>query len=133
MAKLKSYDPTQVTAVVGALLVAHEGIEAGYDEEEWDFGAGIQGEAVRSKNANRLGTILIRVLQTSDDNRSLSLFQKAGQLLPILIKDFNGDSVHAMSEGTIVDLPKKTYTKTGTEVNEWKIRGIMTGIVGGND
>lgn len=133
MAQQKSYDPTEVAVVVGALLVAHEGCEASYDEEEWDFAAGIQGEAVRSKNANRLGTIIVRTLQTCDDNQSLTALQKAGQLIPILIKDFNGDTVHAMAEGTIVDLPKKTYAKTGAEILEWKVRGIMESNIGGND
>lgn len=129
----KTYDPKQVAVVVGAALIDFESVEIGYDEEQFDFNVGVQGEIVRSKNANRLGTCLIRVLQTSYANLSMNALQKLGVTIPILIKDFNGMTVHAMGEGTIVDLPKKTYAKTGAELNEWKVRGELFAVIGGNE
>jgi len=131
--RLKAYDPTQVIAIIGGIPVPHEGIECGYDEEQYDFFAGVQGEPVRTKNANRLGTIIVKVLQSNEANDGLSTAQALGALVPVFIKDFNGTTLHAMAEGTIVDLPKKTYTKTGDQVNEWKVRGVITtAFIGSN-
>lgn len=131
--KLKAYDPTQVIVVIGGVPVPHEGVEVGYDEEQYEFTVGVQGEPVRTKNANRLGTVLVKVLQTNPANDALSTAQAAGLLVPVLIKDFNGTTLHMMAEGTIVDVPKKTYGKTGDQVNEWKVRGVLTtAFVGSN-
>ena len=129
----KTYDPTQVKVTVGTNLIGFEKVTCGFEDKKWKLFAGVQGEAVRSKSANRLGTIVVGILQTSTDNDLMSMAEAAELLLPIMVKDFNSSTcIHMMAEGTIIDQPKKTYNAEGKEVLEWEIMGVMSSFTGGN-
>jgi hypothetical protein len=133
MNEVKTYDPGQVSLIVGGSIVkSWNKIAVAKDEDDWTFSAGTSGEVTRTRNLNRLGAITITLPQTSQDNGILSAFSLAGGLLSCIVKDVSGTSLHVMPEGTVVKPADSEYGKESGE-REWSIKGsIVEMTVGGN-
>ena len=133
MNEVKTYDPSQVSLIVGgSILKSWNKITVAKDEDSWNFSAGTQGEVTRTRNLNRLGTLTINLPQTSSDNGTLSAFAVTGALLSCIVKDGSGRSLHVMPEGTVVKPASSGYGKEAEE-REWAIKGsIVEMTVGGN-
>jgi hypothetical protein len=132
----KTYDPGSVTITVGITKMDNwDEVRVAFDEDGWTFTSGTQGEATRTKNRNRLGTITITLPQTSIDNNKLSYWAFSGLTVPVIVKDNNGTSVGTMLNGTVVKFPDQEFGKeSGTR--EWTIKGKLSigpyvGWVGG--
>jgi len=119
----KTYDPTVVAVILGAsAMTSWNEVEVAMNEEGWFFNSGTTGEDTRSKNANKLGTIMLRMPQSSDDNDVLSAAYAIGSTINITIKDNNSRDLYIMPAGTIKKMPDVTYGKESGEV-EWPIEG----------
>jgi hypothetical protein len=130
---VKTYDPGQVSLIVGGTIIkSWDKIAVAMDEDDWSFAAGTSGEVTRVKNLNRLGAITIALPQTSADNAVLSAFRVSGALLPCIVKDASGNSLHVMPEGTVVKPADSEYGKEAAQ-REWMVKGAITEMtVGGN-
>jgi hypothetical protein len=132
---VKTYDPSQVSVIIGGSIIkSWETVKAGRDNDRFKFTEGTSGEVTRTKNASLMGTITLTLPQASADNATLSAFEVAGTLIPCMVVDKGGTSLHTMPEGTIVKVPDAEYGKdAGTR--EWIIKGEITdpSIVGGNN
>ena len=133
MNEVKTYDPGQVSLIVGGSIIkSWNTIAVAKDEDDWSFAAGTTGEVTRTKNLNRLGAITITLPQTSQDNGVLSAFAVTGGLLSCIVKDASGRSLHVMPEGTVVKPADSEYGKESGE-REWMVKGsIVEMTVGGN-
>jgi hypothetical protein len=89
---ITTYDPKNVTITVNGVYVTGLGesmIEITKDENSYETKVGAQGDVVRTKVHNPLGTIKITLQQTSPQ---LALFDKlanSGQMVPISIISAN--------------------------------------------
>ncbi len=133
MNEVRTYDPGQVSVIVGGTIIkSWNTIRVAKDEDDWTFNAGTSGEVTRTKNLNRLGGITLTLPQTSQDNAVLSAFSVAGGLLSCIVKDASGNSLHVMPEGTVVKPADSEYGKESGE-REWMVKGsIVEMTVGGN-
>jgi len=133
MGEPKTYDPTQVSVIVGGSIIkSWNTITAAREEESWMMTVGTQGEATRTKNANKMGSITLVLPQASVDNAILSAYEISGAQISISIIDKSGVSLHSMPEGTVAKTPDAEYGKEAVE-REWIIRGnLPIHVPGGN-
>lgn len=131
--EVKTYDPDQVSVIVGGTIIrSWNKVAVAKDEDSWNFSAGTTGEVTRTRNLNKLGAITITLPQTSQDNAFLSAFHVSGALLSCTVKDGSGRSLHVMPEGTVVRPANSDYAKESGE-REWVVKGsIVEMTVGGN-
>ncbi|MHA6481062.1 phage structural protein [Paenibacillus sp. strain BS8-2] len=83
-----TYDAKTVTVTVGGVYITGFGesmIEAEKDEENYTVTVGAQGDTVRSKVNNPLGTITMTLLQSSPQVAYLDDLAASGTLVPISI------------------------------------------------
>jgi len=131
----KTYDPSLVSVIIGGSIIkSWEAVKAGRDNDKYKFTERTSREVTRTKNASLLGTITLTLPQASQDNATLSAFEVAGALIPCMIMDKGGTSLHTMPEGTVVKMPDAEYGKDSGS-REWTIKGelIEPSIVGGNN
>jgi len=130
---MKNYNPKEVTLIIGGRIIkSWNTVRVAMDEDEWTFTAGTTGESTRTKNANKLGSLVITSPQASEDNAFMSAFQASGTLIPCSVVDKSGTSIHVMAKGTVVKMPDAEYGKEAGE-REWTVKGdIETNLVGGN-
>lgn len=133
MGDTKTYDPTQVVVVVGGSIIkSWNSVTAARDEENFMMTVGTQGEATRTKNANKMGVITLVLPQASVDNLVLSLSWNQGTQISVSVVDKSGVSLHVIPEATITKAPDAVYGKEAGEL-EWLIRGnLSVHTLGGN-
>jgi hypothetical protein len=129
-----TYSSDDVSVIVGATIITDfEEIAVTQDEDSWSFSAGSSGEVTRSKNSNKLGSIAITLMQTKREQLQLVALQESDALIPVVIKDNNGASIHVITEATLVKAPDANYGKTEAQTRVWTFKGKLTAnIVGGN-
>ena len=67
---MKDYALGEVSVIVGASIIeSFNKVSVELGEESNTFTTGSTGESTRTKNANRMGTILLTMPQTSSDNK----------------------------------------------------------------
>ena len=127
MAKAKTYDSSKVSVIVGPtpLTGLAEGSFVTVEREDslWTKRVGRDGEVARSKSSNKSGKISIKVMQTSSANATLNVYYQLDELsnsgiVPILIRDGSGLSLHAAAEAWIEKIPKTEYGKDSGDI-EW--------------
>lgn len=138
---MKTYDPSQVSIVIGGHTLS--GFADGTfvtvvrDEDSWSLAIGTDGEGARAKSNNKSGTITVTLLQTSDSNRILSDFALADELsnsgvFPLLVKDASGNSLYT-AETAWVQKPADSEFAREVGNREWTIRTDNLQVyVGGN-
>lgn len=133
MGDTKTYDPSQVVVVVGGSIIkSWNTVTAARDEESFMFTNGTQGEATRTKNANKMGVITLVLPQASVDNLVLSLSWNQGTQISVSVVDKSGASLHVIPEATVTKSPDAVYGKEAGEL-EWLIRGnLSVHTLGGN-
>lgn len=128
MTAVKTYSPAEVALVVGGVPVENfTSIKISYDNDRVKITEGSGGEATRTINVSKMGTIEIELPQTTGANAllsgqdqlfkssvlssmipfNISLFEDA--MIPILVKDNKGFSEHVMNQATLVKAPDATY------------------------
>lgn len=129
---MQTYTPKDVNIIVGTTIVDDwETVSVVKDEDDNTFDTGADGEVSVTENANDLGTFTITCPQTSKTNLVLSAFGKSA-VLPIVIRDKSGSSLHAATKAKRIKPPDAEYGKEkGTRA--WSYRGKLDiNIIGGN-
>ena len=133
MGDTKTYDPSQVSVIIGGSIIkSWNTVTAARDEENFMMTVGTQGEATRTKNANKMGVITLVLPQASVDNLILTGFFNLGTQISVSITDKSGVSLHVIPEATVTKSPDASYGKEAGEY-EWLIRGnLSVHVLGGN-
>ena len=131
---LKTYIPGEMSVIVGVAIINNfTSLDVEYDEDWWNWDVGSGGEATRTKNSSRLGTIKVEVPQSHESNLVMSTAANLDATVNTSVTDPNGFSAHLISEGTLTRIPNAGYAKTESGQREWNIKGILDiNIVGGN-
>lgn len=107
------------------------------DEQAYTKVTGADGSVSRSKSANRAGTIVITIKQTSPSNDVLSGFMIADEqgnngVVPVLVKDTNGTTLCYSSAAWVQQAPDSEFSKEISE-REWTMDCARIDMfVGGN-
>lgn len=138
---LKTYNAHEVSVIVGGRsitgFVEGDAITVERENDSWTDSVGINAEVTRSGSNDKRGTVTLRLQQASEDNEYLSSLAIADELtktgvVPVLIRDANGLSIHASEESWITKPASATYAKESGE-REWMIRcARLDTFVGGN-
>jgi hypothetical protein len=101
---ITTYDPKQVVvSFLGNLLTGYAAgsfVTATRAADTFTLHVGADGEAVRTRSANRSGTVTVRLVQTSPANDFLAAAAAADELSgagvgPIFVKDLGGRTLAA--------------------------------------
>ncbi|OPA77512.1 DUF3277 domain-containing protein [Paenibacillus selenitireducens] len=104
---MNTYDPKDVTVVVGGTYLtgfSEDMVEAEKDEDNYETKVGAQGDVIRTKVNNPLGTITLTLLPTSPQVAYMDKLANTGALVPVSV-------IHS---GT----PKETITVTESFVKK---------------
>ncbi|UVI28168.1 DUF3277 family protein [Paenibacillus spongiae] len=88
MSQATTFDAKAVTVTVGGVYLtgfADSMVEIEKDEDNWEVKVGAQGDTVRTKVNNPLGTISVTLLQTSPQVAYLDRLANTGELVPISV------------------------------------------------
>ena len=81
---------------------------------------GADGKGVMVINPDKSGTIVIRLKQTSLSNRVLTFLEATSAIFPVIVKDTNGDSLHAGAKAFVSSMPASSYAQE-LNAREWTI------------
>ncbi|MFF0831023.1 phage structural protein [Brevibacillus sp. NPDC003359] len=107
MSKAATYDPKDVTVTVDSVFLtgfSEDMVEVEKAENNYETKVGAQGDAVRTKINNPLGTIKVTLLPSSPQVAYLDKLANSGKLVPVSV-------IHS---GT----PKETTTTTEAYVTK---------------
>ena len=128
----KTYSPGDVSLIIGGSIVKFDAVTVERNEDKNTMSVGTQGEVTRTKNLSNLATITVVLPQSSSNNAILSAFEIANSIVPILVKDNGGLSLHTMPEGVITGVPGSEYGKEVTD-RTWIFQGdLPVNVIGGN-
>ncbi|GBF73053.1 hypothetical protein PA598K_01338 [Paenibacillus sp. 598K] len=85
---VSTYDPKDVTTIVKGTYLTGYGedlVTVAKDEENWSTAVGAQGDVVRSKVNNPLGTVTVTLQQTSPQCAFLDRLANSEELFPISV------------------------------------------------
>jgi hypothetical protein len=125
---MKTYDPKQVQVVVGGVPIQGYAdgtfIRVGRRNVAWEMVTGADGESARAKSNDNSGFIEIELMQTSSSNQHLSNIANADELsnagvVPIMVKDNSGFSLHVSEQSFIEKKPDAAYAKTN-QTRVWR-------------
>ena len=129
---VQSYSPGNVIAWVGLTLVSQwDSITVTRDKPRWRIVEGMYGQIARSRIDSNLATITIVVPQTSTSNAYLALTEEltsgdmhVDTVVPVVISDLWGGSLHVMTKATIMKQPSISYGKD-PKSRTWVFRGNL--------
>lgn len=143
MADMKVVDLDQQVITLGSIRALGwaegDSMTIAFDGPAYNYVAGGDGEAVRSKNFNRSAVITLRLMQSSQVNDLLSALHAADYLapngagvVPFQWKDLQGTTQLGGKQCWIEAPPNPTLGPTG-QAREWTLRiHKLEGIYGGN-
>lgn len=139
----KLYDPASVIVSFGPNVMSGFAddtmVRVERDEDTFTKKVGVDGECTRTRNMNRCGSITVMLMATSAANLVLSALHNIDELspngasiLPILVKDTKGNTLHTALSAWIRKPPvSETAKEVGTR--EWVLdTGPMVNVEGGN-
>lgn len=124
---LKTYDPKKVSVIVGGKQITGFAetsmVTAAYDEDHYAKVAGVDGEVTRSKSNNPMGSVTLRLMQTSASNGWLQTLRRMDKesdagVVPVLIRDAGGNDLVICREAWVRKTPDMVREKTAQE-QEW--------------
>ncbi|TQR29392.1 phage structural protein [Brevibacillus brevis] len=107
MSKAKTYDPNDVTVTVDSVFItgfSEDMVEVEKAENNYETKVGAQGDVVRTRINNPLGTIKVTLLSSSPQVAYLDKLANSGKLVPVSV----------IYSGT----PKETTTATEAYVTK---------------
>lgn len=138
---VKTYDPKEVILTVGGVPIGGyaDGTFISFERsnDAYTMISGADGETSRAKSNDKNGSLTLTLAQTSDSNAVLSgiaqLDEKSNAgVVPILLKEVNGDTTILSASGWIRKFPTVEYAKEITN-REWIIDIANVEVfVGGN-
>jgi hypothetical protein len=136
-----TYASDEVRVVVGGVPMSGfaDGtfVTIARDEQAFQKTTGADGSVSRAKTANRSGIITITLQQTSPSNDVLSGYMLADEasgdgIVPILIKDTSGRTLHFSPSAWVQQMPDNEFGKDVSE-REWVMDcARIDSFVGGN-
>ena len=111
-----TYASDEVRIIVGGVPISGlaDGtfVSVARDEQAFTKVTGADGTTSRAKSANRSGSITLTLSQTSPSNDVLSALAVADEetgagVVPVLIKDGSGRSVHATDAAWVQKMPDR--------------------------
>ena len=73
---MRTYDPSEGKLILGISAINNwDSVRASYEEDQIFHSSGTQGEVTRTKNANKLGTFVVTLPQSSIDNETFSNYK----------------------------------------------------------
>lgn len=108
-----TYDPMDLTVTVGGVFLtgfSEDMAEFEKDEDNWEVKVGGQGDVVRSKVNNPLGTLKVTLLPTSPQVAYLDKLANTGELVPVSLI-YNGSPKESITitEAFIKKPAARTY------------------------
>ncbi|WP_379142364.1 phage structural protein [Paenibacillus sp. sgz500992] len=88
MAEAKTYDPMDVSVIVGGVFLTGFGedlVSVAKDEDNYSTSVGAQGDVVRTKVNNPLGTITITLQGTSPQVPYLDGLSNSNKIVPVSV------------------------------------------------
>lgn len=140
---LTIYDFDQVNAIFGTVLLDGfaEGTAISIErtEDTFTMKTGCDGLTSRSKTLNRTAKVTFTLMQTSAANLKLSLIHALDRdtpngagVLPLLVRDNGGSSIHTATQAWISKAPDVKYEREASE-RTWEISvARLEGVEGGN-
>lgn len=138
---MKTYDPKQVVLIVGGVQITGfaDGtfITVRRNSDAWSLQMGVDGEGTRSKSNDKSGQIEVQLMQSSQSNGYLSNLALAdelsnGGIVPAMVKDNGGSSLHAAEQIYVKKTPDADYAReAGPRV--WVLEtDNLQNFIGGN-
>ncbi len=127
MGQLKTYNPGQVSVTFGPNILSGFGdgsiTTVVRNEDTWTHKKGTDGKGTRSKSNNKGGIITVTLDQASSANAVLSTIAKvdelsATQILPIVVRDASGNTLHTGEEAWIAKPPDSELGRESLD-REW--------------
>ncbi len=126
---MNTWDPQQLVATVRGALISGwaEGtfLTVERNEDAYTLKVGADGEAARSRNHNKSGTVKFTLMQTAQSNSTLASLHAEDEafgtgLGPLLIKDLTGTTVAAAQNCWIKKTAAASFGKE-VEDREWTL------------
>lgn len=110
---LRVYDGKSVVVTVGTFILEDvESVTPARNEDAFTLKMGVSGSGARSKTNNQSGRFMIVLMQTSPSNDLLSALHILDEstpngdgIVPVIVKDLNGTSLHTGAHCWIVKGP----------------------------
>lgn len=124
---LKTYDPKQVSLIVGGKIVSGFGdgtfIVAERNEDTFALKVGVDGEGTRAKTNNKSGRVTVTLMQSSSANDDFSGYAAAdeasnGGVVSILLQDNSGRTLCTALNAWVVKMANAEFAKEASE-REW--------------
>ena len=132
--RVANYNADEVVISFGSVLINSGYADGEFLTIEMDSDtsvdvAGTDGEVCVSRTNDRRATITVKLLQSSKINDQLSAlynlfvnnYSSGGGIVPLMIKDLNGNSVYTAAHAWISKPPDVSYDRSATS-REWTIR-----------
>jgi len=136
-----TYSPEDVRIVMGGVLITGYAdgtfITVSRDEQAYNKVTGADGKVSRARSANRSGTAVITLKQTSPANDILTGFMLADEagdqgVVPFLVIDGSGRTINGSSAAWVQQAPDQAFSKD-IENREWTIDlSAVDMFIGGN-
>ena len=117
---VRTYDPKQVNILIGGIPISGYAdgtfVTVARDEDAFTKVSGADGIVSRAKTNNTMGTMTLTLAQTSPSNDALSAFATIDEIsnvgvVPILVKDNSGRSIHFAANAWVKKMPDSGYAK----------------------
>ncbi len=138
---MKTYDPKQIVIIVGGVQLTGfaDGsfVTVRRNADAWSLQMGTDGEGTRSKSNDKSGQIEVVLMQSSQGNAYLSNLALADELnnagiVPALVKDNGGSSLHAAEQVYVKKTPDSEYAREAGP-RTWVLEtDNLQNFVGGN-
>jgi hypothetical protein len=133
---LKTYDFKQVALIIGGVqihgFVDGEAITVEPDSDDWNEYVGNDGETTRAKTNNGLSRVTFKLAQSSESNSYLSGLRVAGSVVPSMVKDGSGSTLHIAEQSYLKARPVSSFARETGE-REWVlVCPDMQSFEGGN-
>lgn len=121
---MKEYASDKVSVILGGVPITGfmdgSKITVARTVESAALHVGADGEGTKVVNADKSGTVVIRLGQSSLSNSILSTFEATNANFPVIVKDTNGLSLHSGAKAFVSKTPDSEYAQEFS-AREWTI------------
>jgi hypothetical protein len=123
----KTYDAKSVSVIVNGVYLTDLGesmVEIEKDEDNYSVAVGAQGDTVRSKVNNNLGTITVTLQQTSPQIAYMDKLANSGALFPISVTSAGDPKEVASATEAFIKKPAARTYGNEAEDREYEIQAL---------
>jgi hypothetical protein len=112
---MEQYAADKVSVIVGGTPITGfaEGafVDVARAVESATLYVGADGKGTMVINPNKSGTIVVRLKQSSLSNAVLSSLEATSAVVPVIVKDTSGNSLHSAAKAFVSTMPTSTYAQ----------------------